>query len=317
MTGIDKSDFLRQHKMTNAGCSGHTYSQQGDLAPANDCKRANLIQMMKSLYDKVIRKLSEIYLSLYKAIIQPDLCVVVGTGHRVGSTWLYRLLASIGRFDKKLTDIPFVDQEYGTIKLSDSCLHRLQHLKGYHIYKSHSRPPDLGDIETNLKFVSIYRDPRDALVSLSYFDAHLDEEKGGRGAAFRALPMQARLVTLIETFDLCDELERWFESPIAFKIRYEDLQRTPVQTLQDMCAYLALPAHTKRMQQILNWHSFERKTGREPGIEIQDSPMRKGVIGDWRNVFDAQSIAAFKHSRSGRWNQLLLKMGYESTPDWM
>jgi hypothetical protein len=272
---------------------------------------------VKILYDKVIRKLSEIYLSLYKAVIQPDLCVVVGTGHRVGSTWLYRLLASIGRFDKKLTDIPSADQAYGTIKLSDRCLHRLQHLKGYHIYKSHSRPPDLPETAKRLKFVSIHRDPRDALVSLSHFDAHLDEEKGGRGAAFRALPIPARLLTLIESSDLCDELESWFASPIACKIRYEDLYKAPVQTLQDMCVYLSLPAHIKRMQHIITRHSFERETGREPGAEIQDSPMRKGVIGDWRNAFDAQSITAFKHSRNGRWNQLLLKMGYESTPEWI
>jgi hypothetical protein len=42
----------------------------------------------------------------------------------------------------------------------------------------------------------------------------------------------------------------------------------------------------------------------------------RGIAGDWRNYFDAQCIETFRSADAGRWNRLVVAMGYESGPDW-
>ena len=48
------------------------------------------------------------------------------------------------------------------------------------------------------------------------------------------------------------------------------------------------------------------------GIEDACSHYRKGVAGDWANHFKPQHKEYFKKN----YNDVLLKLGYESTLDW-
>ncbi|MEA3441262.1 MAG: sulfotransferase [Chloroflexota bacterium] len=58
---------------------------------------------------------------------------------------------------------------------------------------------------------------------------------------------------------------------------------------------------------------FSSKTsGREPGQEDAESHYRKGVAGDWVNHFNGDHKRYFKD----QYNELLLKLGYEDSPDW-
>lgn len=58
---------------------------------------------------------------------------------------------------------------------------------------------------------------------------------------------------------------------------------------------------------------FEKLTkGRDRGEEDVKSHYRKGEPGDWVNHWNERHVAAFKD----RWNDLLLRLGYETDPDW-
>ena len=52
--------------------------------------------------------------------------------------------------------------------------------------------------------------------------------------------------------------------------------------------------------------------GRERGSEDADSHYRKGVAGDWKNHFKPQHVEYF----CANYNDVLIKTGYESSPDW-
>jgi len=52
--------------------------------------------------------------------------------------------------------------------------------------------------------------------------------------------------------------------------------------------------------------------GRQRGEENKQSHYRKGQPGDWKNHFTDEHVRAFKE----RYNDLLLKLGYESDSDW-
>ena len=64
---------------------------------------------------------------------------------------------------------------------------------------------------------------------------------------------------------------------------------------------------------IVDKHRFSRKAGgRERGVEDAHNHYRKGIVGDWRNHFEPVHVDAFKRN----YNDLLLRLGYETDPHW-
>lgn len=253
----------------------------------------------------------------FKRYIQKKrLVVVVGSSHRVGSTWLFSLLKDLGCFEGGTRSIPAQFLKFGTISLEPKIFDHLRSLQGYRIFKSHSLPPVSKKLANNVKLVSICRDPRDVLVSSSFYIAHLAEEKGGWGQEFRKQSNPERIKALMEKSDLLVELEQWFRTPFAYKIRYEDLKTQPAELLKGVLNYIGLTVDKKVIEKVILKHSFETKSGRKSGEENQKSPMRKGITGDWRNYFNQELIFDFKTAKKGRWNQLLVEMEYENRLDW-
>jgi hypothetical protein len=244
------------------------------------------------------------------------LIVVVATAHKVGSTWLYSMLKSLGDFEVGSNFISSEFLQSGTILLEPEVFDYLRRLHRYVIFKSHSYPvsPELAN---NIKFVSIYRDPRDVIVSSIFYLAYLDEDKGGWGEKFRRLSETERITTFIKEgeFNL-SRLEQWFRTPTAYKIRYEDLKKQPVRELEGILNYLGLVTDKKRIERVVSEHSFTSRTGRRPGEERKESALRKGIVGDWKNYFDQDCIVAFKTEQRGRWNSLLVEMSYEKMLNW-
>ena len=111
-------------------------------------------------------------------------------------------------------------------------------------------------------------------------------------------------------------LENWFRTPTAYKVSYEELKIHPIDTLLNICKYLEISTTRNAIERVLMRHSFESKSGRKPGQEKKDSFLRKGVVGDWRNYFNEECVIAFRNEKEGRWNRLLVEMGYESSLDW-
>ena len=66
------------------------------------------------------------------------------------------------------------------------------------------------------------------------------------------------------------------------------------------------------VEEIVGGRTFEKLTGRKKGQENRDTHLRKGVPGDWVNHFQPEHVSAFK----SRYNDLVVQLGYEATPDW-
>jgi hypothetical protein len=80
----------------------------------------------------------------------------------------------------------------------------------------------------------------------------------------------------------------------------------PVRTALD-----SIPG--ERVLGVVYDNRFEKfSEGRDKGRENVKSHYRKGAGGDWVNHFEPVHVAAFKR----RWNDLVLKLGYERDPSW-
>jgi hypothetical protein len=239
--------------------------------------------------------------------------IVVASAHKVGSTWVVRLLSD-------MFHVPRLRIPKGLYAQSAAAEIPIEHLFNVfgeqhyaRIHKTHSFPPRYCTDEfcSRIKLVTVIRDPRDQLVSAAYYLANLHESQGGWGAAFSDNPIKVRLLQLIEEGDfLVDRLSAWYREARAEKIRYEDLKRDPMTTLRGLAFSLGLPYDEGHTCTSVQRNSFSRLTKRSPGVEEQSSFYRKGIVGDWKIHFDDEVLEAFKTVKGGRWWRIVNELGY-------
>lgn len=245
--------------------------------------------------------------------------VIVASSHRVGSTWLHRIIRDLGNFKNGLRELPsnLNYRNAGLLPWGDEAVTHLKRLQGKYIFKSHSLPPNVADIPRTTKFVSVYRDPRDVLVSASYYLAKLPIEKGGLGQPFAELAIPQRIEWLITHSIFLQELEEWYRASFAHQVRYEDMLERPVEELQAIAQFLQIKASMQYLDEIVSRHSFAKPISPQPGGVSNNLAARKGIAGDWRNHFNQVCLEVFQSHENGRWNNLLIEMGYERDPSWL
>lgn len=144
------------------------------------------------------------------------------------------------------------------------------------------------------KFIHIVRDGRDTAISIT---RHSDR-------------MLSRPPTLAgqDLFYQCikEGAERWngaIQAALKFKQRfplqyhevfYHDLKQQPFEVMAGILKFLGAETSDATLRTIIDANSFEKLSGgRKEGQEDLQSFYRKGIIGDWKNAFDAKSLEVF------------------------
>lgn len=96
------------------------------------------------------------------------------------------------------------------------------------------------------------------------------------------------------------------------QVHYEDLLAEPVEEVRRLLEFLGADSSEEVARACVEAASFEKMSGRNPGEEDSSSFFRKGVSGDWRNVFNEEDRQAFKEEAG----ELLVRLGYENDNDW-
>jgi hypothetical protein len=97
------------------------------------------------------------------------------------------------------------------------------------------------------------------------------------------------------------------------EVRYEDLLERPEEEVGRLLRFLGADDASETVQRCIEKASFESWTkGRERGHEESTAFLRKGVAGDWENVFTERDKEIFKEVAG----DLLIKLGYEKDGDW-
>ena len=93
------------------------------------------------------------------------------------------------------------------------------------------------------------------------------------------------------------------------EIRYEDLLGNAPEVLKRVLDLLGARADNSTLDYCIQASSFERASNREQGKEDAGSFFRKGVVGDWRNVFTGKDREIFEEFAGKE----LDRFGYESS----
>ena len=179
--------------------------------------------------------------------------------------------------------------------------------------------------------VYVMRDGRDAIVS-AYFHAR-GQAKAGQTSWrlrtwFEGLDPEASPSTNMPSF-----IRRQAKVPMSRKthwgdhvgtylttgnhlplIRFEDLQKSPVQALSATATELTgSDANESLVSETIDRCSFQRLSGREKGRENRESYLRRGQSGDWRNHFNKEAAEVFHKLFGGK----LIEAGYEDNDAWV
>lgn len=171
-------------------------------------------------------------------------------------------------------------------------------------------------VRPGIKTIFMMRDLRDLLVSLTYYivdklpDYPIYEQ-------LVALPSQKeRYLLLINGLDEYPNIKNWFgvfqgwlSQPGIFVTSYEELMTSKASRRRTITAIAEFlwrdsqpPMSVPRLVRCM-----------EANMDSGSSfTFRKGIVGGWRNEFDAEVIAAFKRVAG----DVLIQTGYEKDMDW-
>lgn len=248
-----------------------------------------------------------------------EFCLVVAGAHKVGSTWIARMIRDMNVF--RVFPVPpsyrSNPRNPGLIGLQKPGVSKyFESIKGFRLYKSHSEPPHW-ELGTKVKYITVIRDPRDVVVSNIFYLANLDPELGGwRELSDMATDERIRHYLKKGTFDL-ELLRNWSQYEHANKVYYERLLQAPQKYMEKIFKAINMDVSTNECNRIVRNNAFDKLSGgRKKGQENTSSFFRKGVAGDWKNHFGEREIECFKTESNGGWNKLLIELGYEDNENW-
>lgn len=254
--------------------------------------------------------------------------VVVATGPKVGSTWVCNILQELGlnliTGHNDQSDI-FSDVNASILDLSKEATQRvLASSTKTCLFKSHSPAPDWIENCLGTKFINVYRDPRDLLVSLAFYERLRGEQGDCRfGDSLLDISVTNALSQHISDFragrSYVKTIRSWVEldSSNVLALRYEDLHSDALNQVRRIVDFLGADCSDADLNKAIDAVSFEKMAdGRKRGQEDGSSFYRKGIVGDWKNYFDDQIVEEFKSIDNGLWNKILIALGYEGDLTW-
>jgi len=172
--------------------------------------------------------------------------------------------------------------------------------------------PPLAKVLPRAKFIHIVRDGRDGVTSGWMYNLH--NLQGDEQDKFqkRCPDFNSYIEVYVNRFWLpyinsarsvsSSSPHRYFE------LRYEDLHSQPEPLVRRMLEFLQVDSSDTSLSSCLEAGSFERSLGgRQRGQTDQKAFYRKGIVGDWQNHFDEQSLQVFMSLAGDMMHQL----GYE------
>ena len=235
--------------------------------------------------------------------------------HKCGSTWVYHVLRDIAA----TLDLPHL-HAHGAYDF-DRDLLAARNRHGFDLITYvNANYAYLKNIA--VRGVHVVRDPRDVLVSAYFSHRHSHPTDGWPELAeFRPYLQSVSLESgLLLELDFCSgvmtNMMSWpRQADGILSYRFEDLIEDNRAGFRRILGHLDLvdKISMEDLDAIIDRWSFKKVSGgREPGETDSQHHYRKGVAGDWRHHFTPAVCWAFRR----RYNELLLKLGYEENEEW-
>ncbi|HKZ26797.1 MAG TPA: sulfotransferase domain-containing protein, partial [Rubrobacteraceae bacterium] len=195
---------------------------------------------------------------------------------------------------------------------------------------------ELGALYPEARVIHVIRDGRDVAVSMIHHMWNYSKDAGAfydlepedleKRDAYRKDPASALAEGLFTEKRLTNIARSWAilvgkaieDGPKLLggnytEVRYEVLLANPEEEVGRILRLLGADASEETVKHCVEAAGFEKwSEGRKSGEEESSSFYRKGVAGDWKNVFTERDRRIFKQVAG----ELLIRLGYEKDYDW-
>jgi len=196
---------------------------------------------------------------------------------------------------------------------------------------------EIHEIYSEAKIIHIIRDGRDQAVSFIHQQGNrakrgrthrLSPEELAKSEAYRRSPQELAQTGegMFAEKTLRKAAENWNlrvgqaieDGPALFgdaytEVRYEDLLERPNEEVERLLGFLEVDTSGALVERCVDSASFEKLSrGRERGEEDPSSFYRKGVAGDWKDLFNECDRQVYKEEAG----ELLIRLGYEKDEGW-
>lgn len=244
--------------------------------------------------------------------------VVLTSEHRVGSRWLHYMLADL--LGKSTSP------ERGGQRVMKSEAEVRGFLSDNKIAKYHHGTPEsilMGLVPHTYKIVGMVRNPRDRGVSRAFHDfyhkKHDYQVKQVATTDFEAvqwvvlesapfMPDNLRQTNELMLYGYSTRNKLYTDLPYIWTT-YEWMLEDTLREVAAILKFLGVKV-TKGHAQIVDSHSFKKKSGRNPGEEArQNTWRRKGQMLDWINWYNAEMLSLTVDVQELYWRQLIINGG--------
>jgi hypothetical protein len=196
---------------------------------------------------------------------------------------------------------------------------------------------EIHEIYPEAKVIHIIRDGRDQAVSFIHQQGNrakrgrthrLSPEELAKSEAYRKSPQELAKTGegMFAEKTLRKAAQNWDlrvgqaieDGPALFgdaytEVRYEDLLERPNEEIERLLGFLGVDTDRTLVEHCMSSASFEKLSkGRERGQEDPTSFYRKGVAGDWKDLFNERDKQVYKEEAG----ELLIRLGYEKDGGW-
>jgi Sulfotransferase family len=196
---------------------------------------------------------------------------------------------------------------------------------------------EIHEIYPEAKVIHIIRDGRDQAVSFIHQQGNrakrgrthrLSPEELAKSEAYRRSPQELAKTGegMFAEKTLRKAAQNWDlrvgqaieDGPALFgdaytEVRYEDLLERPNEEVERLLGFLGVDTDRTLVERCVSSASFEKLSkGRERGQEDPTSFYRKGIAGDWKDLFNERDRQVYKEEAG----QLLIRLGYEKDGGW-
>lgn len=253
--------------------------------------------------------------ALYRDRYPYHLIFIAGLA-KSGSTWLADMLADLPGFIRyqpaewtaSLTTEPHQDFYPGMLS---EVKRRLAIVKGH--------TPGNAENAAHLRhtatpYLVTVRDPRDQIIS-GYWYLRNRPNHPAHGLALSLTLnefLRHELNPATAQIERGDWIRGWLEhrdAESSIVVRYEDVLADTKAELAKVLTFLKFNVSTPKLDDIVARNSFKRKAGRDPGTEDTRSFYRKGIAGEWKELYSAEH----KQLAELAFEDIIEALGYEPT----
>lgn len=202
--------------------------------------------------------------NLRKSFFKDCKTIIIGSGQKVGSTWLFNILRSLDYFNvKNIDNYKYLKNDKNFLKSSEINVYDFL-TSEFHatVIKTHSAPPEQWFPDSKIGIVSIQRDPRDVILSTINYLSWLPLSQGGWGKEFASKDLKEKFLIFMKTEWHLNLIENWHFYTKAHKVSYEKMLVDPFNEINILLNYFEIPFDNNDLIRILNEKIFYlKKTG--------------------------------------------------------